>query len=1265
MTMAFIKEQKWLHFPYVFILKIYPDTEMAELALQHGVRRENILKCEDLAFHELSPTSPFKKSFTKNYQAEFLNEYFLSKERLLHVLPYQAKALTEDEVIQKYDSYLPFDIKSISDLLEIAGIDPAELGTLEFRKEEEFEVPQLNQKLQHHFPPHQPAKDALRVVMLDLSQYFTDGTDMLYDVVEPPLGALYIMSHLKEQLGERINPKILKSRIDFDSFQQLKEQLEEFQPQVIGVRSLTFYRDFFHETVALLRLWGFDVPIIAGGPYATRNTDTLLQDKNIDLLVISEGEATFLELVGKILDNDGRLPDQDTLKTVPGIAFVPKDARGARQLLLNGQLLTAAAQLEAHNPEPVNEPNDPAYIIFTSGSTGTPKGVITEHRNAVNVLEWFGRTYDVNADTRVGQMTNTTFDPSVEQIFGALLRGGSIYLSPAQVNADREAFVKFIHENRINMLNYVPGMLKELLGYDEKLKHLDTVISGGEKLDNPVKQMLMEKGYKLYNHYGPTEITIDALRKECLASEPVTLGKPVDNTRCYIADKYLKPVPVGVVGELLIAGGGVARGYLNRPQLTHERFVTLQMGDNPERLYRTGDLAKLLPNGDICFMGRRDHQVKVRGYRIELGEIESRLRGHSAIRDAVVTARQSEEGGNYLCAYLVPEESDSDQPITTTLLREDLALDLPDYMIPAFFVMLEKLPLNVNGKVDYAALPSPEDGVSQSEYVAPTNDVESVLEDIWSEVLGVDKSKIGIDADFFEIGGDSIKVIQISARLRKHNLKVESGDIFTYPTIRQLSPTIKETKHQIDQEPVVGEVSMTPVQQWFFDSSFKNPNHFNLAIMFFRPEGFVTEAVEAVFKKIQEHHDALRITVTNEGNRFRQHNNGLDHPFSCDTFDFRNKTDALKEMEATAMKIQEGLNLETGTLMKTALFKLDDGDRLLIVIHHLVVDGISWRIIMEDIDTLYNQHLKGEEMQLPLKTDSFRYWAEKLNQYAVGETFLKEKEYWMEIEGRERIEIPCDMEGDNRNGSADGLAFKLEKEETEQLLTKANAAYGTTVNDLLLTALGMAVKKTFKVSQLTVNLEGHGREEILEDIDISRTVGWFTSIYPLVLDLGNHQDTGALLKETKERIRKVPNKGIGYGILKYLTPPELKKDIRFDWAPQIGFNYLGQADAEIGNSSLQMAKESVGLLKGEDEEREHRLEVTGAVMNNQLGISISYSTAQYKRSTIESFVNCYQRELNGIIAFCTGREQKEMTPSDFTYDKLSMETIEEIDSLFD
>jgi len=1294
MTMDFIKQQRWLHFPYVFILKIYPDTNMADLAMEQGVLREDILKCEALAFHELSPTSPFEKSFTKNYQAEFVNDYFLLKERLLHVLPFQAKVLTKDEIIQKYDSYLPFDIKRFEDILELAGIREEELSIEGFREEEEFAVPQLNEKLRNSFPVHQPADDAMRVLLLDLTQYFTHDTDMLYDVVEPPLGAMYIMTYLKEQLGEKINGKIAKSRIDFDSYEELKTLLEEFRPDVIGVRSLTFYRDFFHKTIGMLRLWGFDGPVIAGGPYATRNTETLLQDRNIDLLVISEGETTFLEIIEKILEHGRQLPGESVLKEIAGIAFVPRSFIGGRELLLVDCLEEELSKQSAANPTPVNFSTDPAYIIYTSGSTGKPKGVITEHRNAVNVLDWFGKTYNLEGDTRVVQLTNYTFDPSVEQIFGTLLRGAVLYVAPRELIADSETFGQFIRDNQVHVVNFVPGTLKELLGYQDRLPSLRAVISGGEKLDNSVKNQLLEKGYILYNQYGPTETTIDALMKQCTLGEPVTLGSPISNARCYIMDRQMELVPIGVTGELYIGGAGVARGYLNNQELTNSKFqipnyrqipnsksqitnISEEINDfshqssnqfitHHSALYKTGDLARWLPEGSIDFLGRIDHQVKIRGFRIELGEIESHLLKHSMIKDAVITSRQSEEGDNYLCAYFVPYTAGaSDKTPDSTTLRDHLAFELPDHMIPAYFVPMEKIPLTSNGKIDYNVLPSPEAAAVEIEYAAPSGEMEEILVEIWADVLGFDKSRVGVNANFFEIGGDSIKVIQISARLRKHGLKLESGDIFINPTIKQLAGRVKKTDRTIDQSVVEGEVKLTPVQHWFFQEDITHRYHYNQAVMLHSKENIDPETVKTIFTRIQEHHDALRMTYKSVEREMIQTNHGLDYPLSLEVYDFRQQSNAAAALEQKANEIQESISLETGPLMKLGLFHLDDGDRLLIVIHHLVMDGISWRILFEDMETLYQQHKAGDPLELPLKTDSFKHWAEQLSQYANSETFLEEKSDWAHLESTPVLPIAKDFEVENYLGDAVDLSFQLSIDQTQQLLTKVNEAFGTEINDILLTALGLAVRKTFNHNRLAVALEGHGRESILKDVDINRTIGWFTSLYPVILEISDQGSYGRHIKETKERLRQVPHKGIGYGILKYLTSDANKKEIGFKLNPQIGFNYMGQFDTEMEKMTFHIARESAGHWKSTDGKGEHILEVSGILADKRLTMAITYSKKQYKAETIETLLNHYQAELGAIIAYCISQEEKELTPSDFTYDKLSIDTIDAIEALFD
>lgn len=652
MTLNFIKEQKWLHFPYVHILKIYPNTDMERIALENNISREAILKSAHLAYHELPETLPFDKSFTLKYQAEFTNEYFLSRERLLHVLPYQMKILTEDEFVQKYNSYLPTNIRSFNDFLNFTGISREELGGEHFQDEASIEVAHFNKKLRSHFPVQVSRESELRILLLDLSQYFTEEVgEMLYDVVEQPLGLMYLMSYLKQELGDRVHGKIAKSRIDFNNYEELKRLVEEFNPHIIGIRTLALYKDFFHKTTALLRQWCPNAAIISGGPYATSDYSAVLQDHNIDLVVSGEGEITFNELVTKILENGVpyQLPRDETLKEIRGLAFIPgrhaPDKQFAREIILIDHLIEELniSGVRDENLLDINQPSDLAYTMFTSGSTGVPKGVMIEHRNAVNVLEWFGNNYGLQPGTHVLQISDYTFDPSVEQIFSTLLHGATLFILRKELILDQKKFAEFIEKYDIHIINFIPSFLHELLGEGKRLKSLRAVIPGGEKLTESVKNQLLDRGYPLYNHYGPTETTIDALAAPC-SHEAVYIGKPIANTRCYIMDRCGHLVPIGVSGELYIAGAGVSRGYLNNPELTVERFNRSNRTNRTYILYKTGDLARWLPDGNIEFMGRVDNQVKIRGYRIEPQEIEAVLKQHPSIQQVVVLLQEEPLG---------------------------------------------------------------------------------------------------------------------------------------------------------------------------------------------------------------------------------------------------------------------------------------------------------------------------------------------------------------------------------------------------------------------------------------------------------------------------------------------------------------------------------------------------------------------------------------------------------------------------------------------
>jgi non-ribosomal peptide synthase protein (TIGR01720 family) len=776
------------------------------------------------------------------------------------------------------------------------------------------------------------------------------------------------------------------------------------------------------------------------------------------------------------------------------------------------------------------------------------------------------------------------------------------------------------------------------------------------------------------NGYGPTENTTFSVCHliDREYNDQVPIGRPISNSSAYIYDKGKQPVPIGVIGELYVGGDGVSRGYLNNSERTFESFVA-----NPYepggRLYCTGDLARWLPDGIIEFFGRVDNQVKIRGFRIELGEIESRLLKHGLIRDAIVLSKEDEKRNRYLCAYIVPVEEEGEGPegkdstggesrVDIPGLRDYLAGSLPEYMVPSYFIRIENIPLTENGKVDRKLLPEP-GRVSGEEYIAPRNETEEKLLETWREVLGLEK--IGIKDNFFLLGGDSIKTIQISAKMRKYGYRIEMRDMFQYQTIMELAPFIKKKEGMSDQSPITGEVKLTPIQRLFFGDKNIERHHFNQSVMFYSKEEMSKETIRAIFSKIQEHHDALRMRYIEDNGTIKQVNEGLNHPLSLEAYDLKTKQDAKKALELRVNEMQASIDLANGPLMKLGLFHLEDGDRLLIVIHHLVIDGVSWRILFEDIETLYNQYKKGETLNLPLKTDSFKLWSEKLSEYSNSELFLEEKSYWKGIDSMEVSEIKKDFEvEENFIKDTGSVAFSLSKEETNALLTKVNEPFKTEINDILLTGLGMGIRETFGSEKVLVAMEGHGREEIIDGIDISRTVGWFTSIYPVILDMAYTDDLARQIKEVKESLHQVPDKGIGYGILKYLTSGSNRPELAFKLKPQIGFNYLGQFDEDINSVSFGMAKESPGNEISFNRERDYEIDISGMISKGQLGISVYYNKGHYRPGTMEQLKSHFKNALTGIIKYCLEKEEKELTPSDLTYKNLSIKDIEDIKALF-
>ena len=470
--------------------------------------------------------------------------------------------------------------------------------------------------------------------------------------------------------------------------------------------------------------------------------------------------------------------------------------------------------------------------------------------------------------------------------------------------------------------------------------------------------------------------------------------------------------------------------------------------------------------------------------------------------------------------------------------------------------------------------------------------MEKLLAKSWSEVLG--REEVGIKDNFFMIGGDSIKAIQVSSRIQRSGYQLEVKDIFLNPTIEELGQEIKKSERTIDQEAVEGEVGLTPIQHHFFETNFKNASHYNQAILLSLPDDCTEKATEAIFTEIQRHHDALRLTFVKNG-KCAQYNKGIDMPVALKVYDLSTEEKNDERLETLATEIQKSINLEEGPLMKLGFFRHKSGNQLLIAIHHLAIDGVSWRILIEDIQTLYNQIVKGEELVLPLKTDSYKTWSNGLYQYAKSQDLMSELNHWIPVLNNDYRPIPKDHNiDDNASEFTRGISLELKQEQTEKLLTKVNQAFNTEINDILLAALSQSIQLTFGVDEILVLLEGHGREEVIQDININRTIGWFTSLFPAKLK--SYTDTDLLIKSVKEDMRKIPNKGIGYGVLKYLANRNEVKEIDFDMKPQICFNYLGQFDTDFGSSAFTLSDGPVGSLMDTSEQRSIDLDFAFKVM---------------------------------------------------------------------
>ncbi|HBO6873512.1 TPA: amino acid adenylation domain-containing protein [Pseudomonas aeruginosa] len=909
----------------------------------------------------------------------------------------------------------------------------------------------------------------------------------------------------------------------------------------------------------------------------------------------------------------------------------------------------ADAWLENHvenNPGIELNGENLAYVIYPSGSTGKPKGAGNRHSALSNRLCWMQQAYGLGVGDTVLQKTPFSFDVSVWEFFWPLMSGARLVVAAPGDHRDPAKLVELINREGVDTLHFVPSMLQAFLQDEDvaSCTSLKRIVCSGEALPADAQQQVFAKLPQagLYNLYGPTEAAIDVTHWTCMeeGKDAVPIGRPIANLACYILDGNLEPVPVGVLGELYLAGRGLARGYHQRPGLTAERFVASPFVAG-ERMYRTGDLARYRADGVIEYAGRIDHQVKLRGLRIELGEIEARLLEHPWVREAAVLAVD----GKQLVGYVVLESEGGDW---REALAAHLAKSLPEYMVPAQWLALERMPLSPNGKLDRKALPAPEVSVAQAGYSAPRNAVERTLAEIWQDLLGVER--VGLDDNFFSLGGDSIVSIQVVSRARQAGLQLSPRDLFQHQNIRSLALAAKAGAATTEQGPASGEVALAPVQRWFFERAIPNRQHWNQSLLLQARQPLDGDRLGRALERLQAQHDALRL-------RFREERGAWHQAYAEQAGEplWRRQAGSEEALLALCEEAQRSLDLEQGPLLRALLVDMADGSqRLLLVIHHLAVDGVSWRILLEDLQRLY----ADLDADLGPRSSSYQTWSRHLHEQAGAR--LDELDYWQAQLHDAPHALPCENpHGALENRHERKLVLTLDAERTRQLLQEAPAAYRTQVNDLLLTALARATCRWSGDASVLVQLEGHGREDLGEAIDLSRTVGWFTSLFPLRLTPA--ADLGESLKAIKEQLRGVPDKGVGYGLLRYLAGEEAATRLAALPQPRITFNYLGRFDRQFDGAALLVpATESAGAAQDPCAPLANWLSIEGQVYGGELSLHWSFSREMFAEATVQRLVDDYARELHALIEHCCQEGNVGATPSDFPLATLHQEQLDRL-----
>lgn len=890
-------------------------------------------------------------------------------------------------------------------------------------------------------------------------------------------------------------------------------------------------------------------------------------------------------------------------------------------------------------------PSNLAYMIYTSGSTGRPKGVMIEHQNAHALVCWAHRVFDPEALSCVLASTSMCFDLSIFEWFVPLSAGFKVALVDDALTLLDSGF-----NLPVTLVNTVPSAIKALVADHGLPSTVTTVNLAGEPLAQSLVEQLYQAGVKdVFDLYGPSEDTTYSTWTRRTQGGYANIGRPVDGTVAVILDDDSDQVPLGTAGQLYLSGAGLSRGYRHQPQLTQDSFITR----HGTRYYRTGDLVKLNEDGLLCYIGRVDHQVKLRGFRIELGEIESVLRTHQDVSEAVVVARD-----NHLFAYLVGPSEDIDW-------QAFAQRSLPGYMVPNAFMVLPQLPLTANGKLDRKALP--EIALeSKSAYRAPTTEVEQALCALWQEVL--DRDSLGIEDNFFSLGGDSILAIMLISRAAQAGYHFSAEDLFAHQTIARLAPVVTQGKAALVlAAPETDEQLLLPIQQRFIDGDKTAQNHYNQSVLLQLNQGFKFDWLAPLVGALFAQQAVLRLRVDDNGARYI----AFAAAMVDEAIEYVDLAQATQQQVATAIashgeKHQGSLSLGQGPLFKAVYFDHQTlAPKLLLIAHHMIVDGVSWRVLLRDWQAAIKQLQQGQSVAMPQVSHSYQQWAQQLHLWAQSEACMADKDYWLAQLSQAIEPLPQDNPSvqDGSESQTATFSVRLGRAHTEQLLLHCHHAYHTRIDDLLLTGLCLALKRFSGNKAFRLALESHGRHDVIDGMDIAGTMGWFTNLYPQTLLLAEGDEIGEAIMSVKEQLRALPNHGMSFGLLYHTLADEQLRRALPGNMPQVVFNYLGQA-ALAEDSHFTLCDGYAGHMISPNRLREFELGFNGLVKDGELTFAIDYNQAQYEQSSIATLGGYFQQLLAQIIDHCLARQSACHTPSDFPLAGVERSTLQALQTEF-